>query len=207
MSEDERTPPVSAGDAGAPCWIETVAPEAATGELAKLYGELSAAHGRVHNLYRACSLRPAPVRWADLHYRAVLHNPDNALEDWFLELLSSQVAILADCTYAFANHSENFLRLLGDRARGQAMLEAVRRHDFASALFDAKQSALLHYGEKLALSPQAVGRADLEPLRAAGVSDVEILEAVQATACFAYWVRLINGLGISLGDEQIGRHL
>ncbi|MEM7224101.1 MAG: alkylhydroperoxidase [Pseudomonadota bacterium] len=191
----------------APCWIETVAPEAAQGQLAELYGELTAIHGRVHNLYRACSLRPGPVRWADLHYRAVLHDPENALEDWFLELLSTQVALLADCGYALANHGENFLRLMDDRPRGLAMLAALRRHDLACDLFTPKHAALLQFGEKLALRPQDMTRADLDPLRAAGVRDVEILEAVQATACFAYWVRLINGLGINLGDEKIGRQL
>jgi hypothetical protein len=45
---------------------------------------------------------------------------------------------------------------------------------------------------------------DLETLRNAGVTDTEILEAVQSTACFAYWVRFINALGVSLGDETIG---
>ena len=45
---------------------------------------------------------------------------------------------------------------------------------------------------------------DVLTLREAEVTDTELLEAVQATACFAYWVRFINALGISLGDEQIG---
>jgi alkylhydroperoxidase family enzyme len=48
--------------------------------------------------------------------------------------------------------------------------------------------------------------ADIEGLRALGVSDTEILEAVQASACFAYWVRFINALGIQLGDETIGKY-
>ena len=43
-------------------------------------------------------------------------------------------------------------------------------------------------------------------LRAEGVSDTEILEAVQATACFAYWVRFINALGVQLGSETIGMY-
>jgi alkylhydroperoxidase family enzyme len=48
--------------------------------------------------------------------------------------------------------------------------------------------------------------ADIEQLRALGVSDTEILEAVQASACFAYWVRFINALGVQLGDETIGKY-
>jgi alkylhydroperoxidase family enzyme len=45
---------------------------------------------------------------------------------------------------------------------------------------------------------------DINALRRAGASDTEILEVVQATSCFAYWVRFINALGIQLGDESIG---
>ena len=49
-------------------------------------------------------------------------------------------------------------------------------------------------------------KADIEGLRALGVSATEILEAVQASACFAYWVRFINALGIQLGNETIGMY-
>jgi len=48
--------------------------------------------------------------------------------------------------------------------------------------------------------------ADIDALRAQGVSDTEILEAVQSTACFAYWVRFINALGVQLGEETIGKY-
>jgi len=43
-------------------------------------------------------------------------------------------------------------------------------------------------------------------LKSIGISDTEILEAVQSTACFAYWVRFINALGINLGNESIGMY-
>ena len=48
--------------------------------------------------------------------------------------------------------------------------------------------------------------ADIIALREQGISDTEILEAVQSTACFAYWVRFINALGVQLGNETIGMY-
>jgi alkylhydroperoxidase family enzyme len=87
------------------------------------------------------------------------------------------------------------------------MLDAVRDDDFAgNSLFSEKQAALLIYGAKLCRTPQAMCEADIQQLRGKGVSDTEILEAVQATACFAYWVRFINALGIQLGNESIGMY-
>jgi uncharacterized peroxidase-related enzyme len=190
-----------------PCWIDTIDPADAAPELAAMYAEVGAVHNKIHNLYRAFSLQPAPLLPADRHYRAALHNESNHSAPWFLELLASQAAIIADCHYALANHGANFRTLLGDEARGEAMLQAVRDDHYAgNPLFSEREAALLAYGARLCRNPESMCEADIVHLRALGVSDTEILEAVQASACFAYWVRFINALGIQLGDETIGKY-
>ena len=189
-----------------PCWIDTISPQEATPELRHLYQQMGAVHNKIHNLYRAFSLQPKPMAAADQHYRDVLHNELNHSDPWFLELLATQVAIIADCHYAFANHGANFKHLLGDAVLGDKMLEAVKNDDFEDRnLFTDKHAALLNYGAKLSRAPEKMTQEDISALRDASVSDTEILEAVQATACFAYWVRFINALGINLGNETIGR--
>ena len=190
-----------------PCWIDTIDPADASPELAEMYAQVGAVHNKIHNLYRAFSLQPAPLLAADQHYRDVLHDKALHSDPWFLELLASQAAIIADCAYALANHGANFKSLLGSASRGERMLKAVRADDFeGNSLFTQKQAALLAYGAKLCRTPEAMCEADIESLRAKGVSDTEILEAVQATACFAYWVRFINALGVQLGDGKIGMY-
>ncbi len=190
-----------------PCWIETIDPSAASPELAAIYEEVGAAHNKIHNLYRAFSLQPKPLIAADRHYREVLHNKANHSSPWLLELLASQAAIIANCHYALSNHGANFRVLLGDPEKAEKMLDAIRNDCFDDiSLFSRKESALLTYGAKLCRSPELMEKADIEHLRQQGISDTEILEAVQATACFAYWVRFINALGIQLGNETIGRY-
>ena len=189
-----------------PCWIDTISPQEATPELRHLYQQVGAVHNKIHNLYRAFSLQPKPMAAADQHYRDVLHNELNHSDPWFLELLATQVAIIANCHYAFANHGANFKHLLGDPVLGDKMLEAVKNDEFEDRnLFTDKQATLLNYGAKLSRTPEKMTQEDISALRDAGVSDTEILESVQATACFAYWVRFINALGINLGNETIGR--
>ena len=78
-----------------PCWIESIDPADASPELAAMYSQVGAVHNKIHNLYRAFSLQPAPLLAADQHYRDVLHNGSNHSEPWFLELLASQAAIIA----------------------------------------------------------------------------------------------------------------
>ena len=124
-------------------------------------------------------------------------------------MLGTQVAILTDSVYAATHHGANFRHLLGDEERAERMLAAVRGNTFDDAfdeVFDAKEAALLRYGAKLTREPQAMRESDIEALRAAGVTDLEILEANQISANFNYWVRVINGLGIELGDEKIGAY-
>ena len=190
-----------------PCWIDTIEPEDASAELAAMYQEVGAVHNKIHNLYRAFSLQPQPLIAADQHYRDILHDEKNHSDPWFLELLASQAAIIADCHYALANHGANFKSLLGDAEKGDAMLKAVQEDHFAdNPLFTARQAALLEYGARLCRTPETMREADIIALREQGISDTEILEAVQSTACFAYWVRFINALGVQLGNETIGMY-
>ena len=93
--------------------------------------------------------------------------------------------------------------VLGERV---AQCVAAVREDALDDIFDEKQAALLGYGAKLTREPQSMREADIAALRAAGVTDREILEANQISANFNYWVRVINGLGIQLGDERIGTY-
>ena len=178
-----------------PCWIE--------GALLEAYRQVGRPDGTVHNLYKAYSLWPTPLPAADALYRTILHSDDAALPKWFQELIATHVALLAGCDYAFTHHGANFKALLGDEARGEAMLQALREGT-PEAQFDAKEAAILRYNAKLAEDPKAMAESDVEALRAAGVSDTEILEVNQISANFAYWVRVINGLGIRLVGEEVG---
>jgi alkylhydroperoxidase family enzyme len=63
---------------------------------------------------------------------------------------------------------------------------------------------LLGYSEKLTRSPGAMVEADLEPLRAAGLSDEDILDANLTVAYFAYVNRIADGLGVKLDGYMSG---
>ena len=181
-------------------WTETVPPEDARGRTREIYDSLAARNGRVHNLYRAHSLRPETMEGSDLLYQAVLHCADNAFEAWRGELIATWTAALTRCRYAFLNHGANFVADYPDRERGRQILDALW-----TALprdeFDEKTLALLDYAEKLTLRPQDMDERDIAALRDAGADEGEIVEANQICASFNYYVRCLNGLGTSLDDE------
>ena len=183
-------------------WIETVAPEEARGRTREIYEALTARNGRIHNLYRAHSLRPETMEGSDLLYQAVLHCADNRFEAWRGELIATWTAALTGCRYAFLNHGANFVADFPDEERGQRILDAlwtaVPRDEF-----DEKTLALLDYAEKLTLRPQDMDASDISALRDAGVDEGEVVEANQICASFNYYARCLNGLGTVL-DEEIG---
>ena len=74
------------------------------------------------------------------------------------------------------------------------MWEAVER-DWRTAPIDERLRATLGFLEKLTLRPQELTRADAEGVRAAGVSDDALVDAVHVAALFNMIVRLADSLG------------
>lgn len=63
-----------------------------------------------------------------------------------------------------------------------------------------REQALLDYAAKLTRTPWDVQEGDLAPLREAGLSDRDILDANLTVAYFAYVNRLAQGLGVEVED-------
>ena len=62
-------------------------------------------------------------------------------------------------------------------------------------------AALCRYALALTLEPWTVRRSDVDALRAAGLTDRDIVDANQVAAYFNYVNRIADGLGVELEDE------
>jgi uncharacterized peroxidase-related enzyme len=80
-----------------------------------------------------------------------------------------------------------------------ALTEAVASADFDS--LPPRMAALCRYALALTVEPGTVRRSDVDALRAAGLSDRDIVDANQVTAYFNYVNRIADGLGVELEDE------
>jgi uncharacterized peroxidase-related enzyme len=65
--------------------------------------------------------------------------------------------------------------------------------------------AMLEYAEKLTLTPSAMSQKDVQKLRDAGWTDRDTLDIVHVCAYFNFRVRVVDGLGLELGDWQVNR--
>jgi uncharacterized peroxidase-related enzyme len=82
-------------------------------------------------------------------------------------------------------------------ARREAWLAAVG-DDCRTAELDGAERALCAFAEKLSLAPAEMAEADLAPLRAAGLDDVAIHDAVQVIAYFNYINRVADALHVEV---------
>ena len=78
--------------------------------------------------------------------------------------------------------------------------------DYGSASLTQRERAMCDYAVKITLAPWEMNADDLTPLRAAGLSDGDILVVNLITSYFAYANRLADGLGIGIegDDDKIG---
>ena len=184
-------------------WVDDIAPEDAAGRMQEIYAGINARNARVHNLYRAHSLRPETMEASDLLYHATLHCADNTLEPWLGELVATYTAALTRCHYAFVNHGATFKRCYPDAAQARQIYAALH-DDPLEVEVDDRTRALLTYTRKLTLHPGDMQAQDVQALRDAGWSDGEIVETNQVCASFNYYVRCLNGLGTVLDAGDVG---
>lgn len=185
-------------------WIKTVAYRDAGEHLKPLYDRVSGPDENVDNIMMAHSLRPHTLEGHMTLYKAVLHHYDNELPKWILEVIGIYVSLLNGCAYCAEHHYAGLKRLMRDKERARLIRKALEARRPYEAL-DRQTARALDYAEKLTLDPRKVSRSDIEALREAGFKDGQILEINQVTAYFAYANRTVQGLGVDMDGDVLGR--
>jgi uncharacterized peroxidase-related enzyme len=180
-------------------WIERIGYDRATGRLRTIYDRIRGPRGELDNILTVHSLRPHTLEGHMALYKNVLHHTANVLPTWWLEVIGIYVSQLNRCAYCVDHHAAGLSRLLADDQRAAVILAGLESGDLAA--FDQRERAMLDYARQLTLDPGSMSEADLGPMRAAGLTDGEILEVNQVAAYFAYANRTVSGLGVTtLGD-------
>jgi uncharacterized peroxidase-related enzyme len=121
--------------------------------------------------------------------QAIMRGPS----EWSIgqrELFAAFTSRLNTCQYCLDHHTATSVRALGDEGLVQAVLD-----DWQTAPIDEKTKAMLGFLRKLTLEPFHVGVDDIELLRAAGLSDEAIEDAIHICANFNVINRLADAFG------------
>jgi uncharacterized peroxidase-related enzyme len=128
--------------------------------------------------------------------QAVLRGPS----DWSVgerELFSTYVSSKNECRFCTGAHRAVTARALG----GPNVVDAVLAGKATEGL-SPKAQAMLPFLEKLTVSPDEVDRADVQRLRAAGIGDRAIADAVHIAMLFCMYNRIVDALGCEMMTAQ-----
>ncbi|HEX7086015.1 MAG TPA: hypothetical protein VF198_06600 [Vicinamibacterales bacterium] len=74
--------------------------------------------------------------------------------------------------------------------------------DWRTAPVDARVRAALGFIEKMALTPERLEATDVASLRAAGLSDAAIEDAIHVCALFSIYTRLADSFGFDIPSAE-----
>jgi uncharacterized peroxidase-related enzyme len=188
MTADQRIAPACSPDSGG--WIATVDPADATGLLAHAYARQRAKLGRVTGITRLGSLYPELVEERLRLYDVVEATP-SAIPDWAKRAIVLTVSALNGCHFCMTSNTDKLIA-----AGHGADAEAIAAHPAGARTGDPAVDALLVYTRLLTRNPAAVTENDVAALRAAGWSDLDILDVNNLVAYYAYINRVTAGLGL-----------
>lgn len=178
-------------------WIQEVDEATAAGEIAGLYAELREKRGKVSNILKVHSLRPAALQHHLDLYMGLLFGP-GGLSRRQRELIAVAVSQANHCAYCVAHHAA----ALGRYVRDDGELAALRDNALQPFLAPPDR-ALVGYAVKLTAAPHTVTESDVTALRDAGLGDDDILLANLIVAYFNFVNRIALGLGVEYSATEV----
>ncbi|HKX39850.1 MAG TPA: peroxidase-related enzyme [Burkholderiaceae bacterium] len=169
-------------------WLPVVDPASATPEqLAVLQG--SHPKAMTSDYYRVLVHQPRILHERSAVFNAIMYAP-GGLSRAERELASAAVSRINGCVYCASVHAQRFEQL-------------TKRNDVIVQLFAAphgagtseRERAVVQLAIALTQAPSRFGPAQLQAVRAAGLSSLEVLDLVHAVAIFAWANRLMLNLG------------
>lgn len=163
-------------------FVEAIPEEEAQGEVADAYEEARAQFGYLPNLARAFSLRPEVYRaWLQLNGAIKAR-----------DLRRYELATLA----AARRLRSSYCALQHGKVLAQQFLSFDEVLRLPEGLDDADR-AVMELAEKVVDDATSVTQADVDRLRAFGLSDGEIVDVVLAAAARCFFSKTLDALGVA----------
>jgi uncharacterized peroxidase-related enzyme len=175
-------------------WLEPVSIGAASALQLEVLDE-SHPQSRTSPYYLTLAHQPAMLRHRSAAYNAIMYAP-GGLPRAERELAAMVVSVRNGCVYCTSVHAQRFEQL-------------ARRSDTVEQVFDdprtagasERERAIARFALAVTERPEALGAEDVAPLRALGMSDLEIIDLLHSVAIFGWANRLMQNLGEPAGPS------
>lgn len=169
-------------------WLPVVDPATGTPEQQAVL-DLSHPKARSSDFYLLLVHQARVLSERSQAFNAIMYAP-GGLSRAEREVASTAVSRANGCVYCASVHAQRFEQLA---RRNDVMAQLFADPDHAGT--NARERAIVQAALALTRTPGSFAAQHLQPLRAAGLSDLEILDAVHASALFAWANRLMLNLG------------
>lgn len=169
-------------------WLPVVDPQQASAEQQAVL-DLSHPKARTSDFYLLLVHQPQVLSERSQAFNAIMYAP-GGLNRAEREVASTVVSRVNGCVYCASVHAQRFEQLA---KRNDVMAQIFEDPDTAGT--NPRERAIVQASAALTRTPGGFGPQHLAPLRAAGLSDLEILDALHAAALFAWANRLMLNLG------------
>jgi uncharacterized peroxidase-related enzyme len=180
-------------------WIRTIEPEDADDELRAVYDRIAGERGKVAAIMQVQSLSPRAVT-AHLELYQVAMFSRGGVTRPERELVAIVVSAANRCRYCVSHHAAALMAYWKDEDRVRRVGEDWRSLDGLSP----RERAMADYAEALTREPATVGRARVDAMREAGLSDDDVLTVNLVVAYYNFVNRIAEGLGVEVVPEEIG---
>jgi len=173
-------------------FIDTVPEQAATGAVADYYRQQRSAWGFLPNYAGAFATRPdIAAAWNTLNAAV-----RNGMDRRRFEIATIAAARALRSTYCTAAHSKFLRDVCGD----QQTLDLLAGDPSGSTLAE-QDRAVYEFANQVATDASSVTQADVDRLRATGLTDPEIADVVFAAAARSFFTKVLDGLGAQLDSQ------
>ena len=172
-------------------WLQVLDPGTATAEQQHVL-EVSHPKAKSMDFYLLLARQPQVLLERSQAFNAIMYAP-GGLSRAEREVAATAVSRSNGCVYCASVHAQRFEQL-------------AKRNDVMAQLFDepdtagtnARERAIIQASLALTRTPGSFGPQHLQPLRDAGLSDLEILDMLHSAALFGWANRLMLNLGVEL---------
>jgi uncharacterized peroxidase-related enzyme len=163
-------------------FVETVPEEEASGEVAEIYDAMREQFGYLPNLVRGFSLRPEVYRaWLQLNGAIKAHDVRR------YELATLAAARRLRSSYCALQHGKVLAQQFSSFEDVPGLPEGL----------DEADRAVMELAEKVVDDATSVTQADVDRLRALGLSDAEIVDVVLAASVRCFFSKTLDALGVA----------
>ena len=157
-----------------------------TGAVRAIYDRELANRGYIPNFTRLFSLNPAAYEaWG-----ALLVSIRDRMDLRRYELVTLAAASALHSRYCVSAHGA----VLESKFYERPELEAITR-DYRTAGLDSTDVAIMAFAEKVARNAYEMTSADVDDLRARGLTDAEILDVTLAAAARSFFSKTLDAMG------------